>query len=344
MNENINIFNNDCLEEMKNIEDKSIDLIFTDLPYGETNCSWDSCLDLDLMWKQFKRIRKDTTPIIFTCSTKFGYSLIESNKKEFRYDMIWIKGDTGYCCEKCNYEKKPKISKTGFLNSKRLPLKSHEMIYIFYKKCPSETYGNNIKKYHKHKFLENDNKRPTDTYKNNSDLYGKIDRPDFKRKNNESMYNPPLPNSIIKEDYNKSNTLYGEVDIPKYKNRKERKSCYNPPLPNSIIKENDIIDGDTYNTKHRKKPIIRSKPNQYETPLPNSILEISSQKGKHSTQKPTQLSDFFIKYYSNENDIVLDCCMGSGSTGLSCKNLNRRFIGIEKNEEIFNIAKDRLNH
>ena len=308
MNENINIFNNDCLEEMKNIEDKSIDLIFTDLPYGETNCSWDSCLDLDLMWKQFKRIRKDTTPIIFTCSTKFGYSLIESNKKEFRYDMIWIKGDTGYCCEKCNYEKKPKISKTGFLNSKRLPLKSHEMIYIFYKKCPSETYGNNIKKYHKHKFLENDNKRPTDTYKNNSDLYGKIDRPDFKRKNNESMYNPPLPNSILKEDNKDYDTLYGNINIPKHKeDKKNDRSRWNPPLP-------------------------------------NSILEISSQKGKHSTQKPTQLSDFFIKYYSNENDIVLDCCMGSGSTGLSCKNLNRRFIGIEKNEEIFNIAKDRLNH
>ncbi len=82
----------------------------------------------------------------------------------------------------------------------------------------------------------------------------------------------------------------------------------------------------------------------YKPPLPNSILEIKSQKGKHSTQKPTQLSDFFIKYYSNENDLVLDCCMGSGSTGISCKNLNRRFIGIEKDEEIFNIAKDRLNH
>lgn len=345
---NIKLFNNDCLEEMKNIEDKSIDLIFTDLPYGETSCSWDSCIDLELMWKQFKRIRKDTTPIIFTCSTKFGYSLIESNKKEFRYDMVWIKGHTGYCCEKCNYEKKPKISKSGFLNSKRLPLKSHEMVYVFYKKCPSEVYGNNIKKYHKHKFLddkyidknnknkntlygkvkkqlehpreatynpplpnsiikEDDNKRPTDTYKNNSDIYGKIDRPDFKRKNNESMYDPPLPNSIIKEDNKDYDTLYGNINIPKHKeDKKNDRSRWNPPLP-------------------------------------NSILEIASQKGKHSTQKPTQLSDFFIKYYSNENDIVLDCCMGSGSTGLSCKNLNRRFIGIEKNEEIFNIAKDRLN-
>jgi len=96
----MDIFNNDCLEEMKNIEDKSIDLIFTDLPYGETSCKWDSCIDLELMWKQFKRIRKDTTPIIFTCSTKFGYSLIESNKKEFRYDLVWVKSSpVGFCVE-----------------------------------------------------------------------------------------------------------------------------------------------------------------------------------------------------------------------------------------------------
>jgi site-specific DNA-methyltransferase (adenine-specific) len=294
---NINIFNADCLEKMNDIEDKSIDLIFTDLPYTDSNfgkctsCKWDQPIDLELMWKQFKRIRKDTTPIIFTCSTKFGYSLIESNKKEFRYDYIFVKS-----------------SCTNFLNSKKMRLGKHELVYVFYKKCPTETYGNNIKKYHKHKFIDNDNKRPTDTYKNNSDLYGNIDRPDFKRKNNESMYSPPLPNSIIKED------IY---------NFKER-------VENGKLKQNDR------KLQNKDDPI-------YEPRLPNSVLEIKSEKGLHSTQKPVALSDFFIKYYSNENDIVLDCCMGSGTTGISCINLNRRFIGIEKNEEIFNIAKKRLN-
>ena len=279
-----NIYNNDCLEEMKNIKDKSIDLIFTDLPYGETNCKWDTPIDLDLMWKQFKRIRKDTTPIIFTCSTKFGYSLIESNKKEFRYDLVWVKS-----------------SPVGFLNAKRMPMKKHELVYVFYKKCPSEVYSNNIKKYHKHKYLDNNDNNII--YKSDSELYGKVDRPDFKNRKGESRYNPPLPNSIIKEDetiYKK--TLYG--DIKDIKNRPHI-TTYNPPLP-------------------------------------NSILEIKSQKGRHSTQKPTALSDFFIKYYSNEGDIVLDICMGSASTGISCLNLNRQFIGIEKDKDIFNIAKKRL--
>ncbi len=280
-----NIYNNDCLEEMKNIKDKSIDLIFTDLPYGETNCKWDSCIDLELMWKQFKRIRKDTTPIIFTCSTKFGYSLIESNKKEFRYDLVWVKS-----------------SPVGFLNAKRMPMKKHELVYVFYKKCPSEVYSNNIKKYHKHKYLDNNDNSKYDEKKDDS-LYGNVSYKHYTTQ----TYNPPLPNSIIKED------VY---------NFKER-------VDNGKLKKNDR------KLQNKDDPI-------YEPKLPNSILEIKSQKGKHSTQKPTALSDFFIKYYSNEGDIVLDCCMGSGTTGISCLNLNRQFIGIEKDKDIFNIAKKRL--
>ncbi len=278
---NIKIFNNDCLEELKNIEDKSIDLIFVDLPYGQTSCKWDSLIDLELLWKQYKRIRKDTTPIIFTCSTKFGYSLIESNKKEFRYDMVWIKS-----------------APVGFLNSKRMPMKKHEMVYVFYKNCPSETYGNNIKKYHKHKYL--DEEQNNFNTENENKVYGN----DLKyRARPAKLYEPGLPNSIIKEEtYN--NTIYGDIDMKDFKGR-------------------------------------NGEP-RYTPQLPNSILEIASQKKLHPTQKPTGLSDFFIKYYSNEGDIVLDNCMGSGSTGISCINLKRTFIGIEKDKEIFNIAKDRL--
>jgi site-specific DNA-methyltransferase (adenine-specific) len=240
----INIFNADCLEKMKDIKDKSISLIFTDLPWNATSCKWDCLIDLDLMWKEFKRVRKDTTPIVFCCSTKFGYSLIESNKKEFRYDMVWVKS-----------------SNLGFLNSSRMPMKKHEMVYIFYKKCPTETYGNNIKKYHKQKFID-------------------------------------------KEETKDSDSVYGDVKIK-------------PP---------------------------KTSGSRYETPLPNSVLEITSRRGKHSTMKPTELSDFFIKYYSNENDLVLDCCMGLASTGISCIKLNRRFIGIEKDKEIFKLAQERLKN
>jgi DNA modification methylase len=344
--DNIKLFNNDCLEEMKNIEDKSVDLIFTDLPYcGITNskkdseiaCKWNTPIDLDLMWKEFKRIRKDTTPIVFTCSTKFGYSLIESNKKEFRYDMVWIKGDTGYCCEKCNFEKKPKISKVGFLNSKRLPLKSHEMVYVFYKKCPSKTYGNNIKKYHKHKYLDIERNTKDNNHIKEGQIYNNGKAMNVISDGKGNQYDPPLPNSIIKEDKGQKGEVYGKL--------KKNGACerlYTPPLPNTIIKEYDNKKDSSYRL-NKVHAIYSVNTPYYDPPLPNSILEIASQKKKHSTQKPTGLSDFFIKYYSNEGDIVLDNCMGSGSTGISCINLNRKFIGIERDEEIFKVAKERLN-
>jgi len=83
--------------------------------------------------------------------------------------------------------------------------------------------------------------------------------------------------------------------------------------------------------------------NSYDPPLPHSLLEIKSTRGKHSTEKPVDLMKWVLKYYSKENDIVLDPTMGSGSMGVACKEMNRNFIGIEKDEEIFKVALDRIN-
>ena len=82
---------------------------------------------------------------------------------------------------------------------------------------------------------------------------------------------------------------------------------------------------------------------KYEPPLPNTMLEIKSTRGKHSTEKPVALMEYIFKYYSKEGDVILDPTMGSGSTGVACKNMNRNFIGIEMDEEIFKVAENRLN-
>lgn len=141
----LKLFNADCLEQMKSIPDNSVDLIICDLPYGclttgdtkkklmradrpdqpnnreggtMVGCDWDIKINLDLFWKQVKRIRKDDhTPCIHFCSTKFGYDLIKSNEKEFRYDMVWNK-----------------LYSVGFLSANKKPMSAHEMIYIFSKK------------------------------------------------------------------------------------------------------------------------------------------------------------------------------------------------------------------
>ena len=96
------LLNGDCLELLKELQPKSVDLVFCDLPYGQTNCQWDNKIDLNELWKQLKRVIKTNTPLFCTCSTKFGYELIKSNEKWFRYDLIWEK--TAPC---------------GFLNAKR---------------------------------------------------------------------------------------------------------------------------------------------------------------------------------------------------------------------------------
>ena len=210
-----------------------------------------------------------------------------------------------------------------------MPLKKHEMVYVFYRKLPYYDLSS-----HKHKILK---ERKTIDYKNDSFIYGKIDRPDHMRKNGESSYDPPLPKTELYSSENK------EEPRELYRNEGGQ---YDPPLPNSVIKD------DVYNATERfdngklyKNPRHLQKGDEpiYDPPLPNSLLEIKTEKGKHATQKPCELIKWCLKYYSKEGDIILDPTMGSGSTGVACKNMNRNFIGIEKDFKIFKIAEERIN-
>jgi site-specific DNA-methyltransferase (adenine-specific) len=143
-----NIYNADCLEKMKDLSANSIDLIICDLPYGcltggggqektrrrfvegkdtgtlitqsegvIAGCAWDIKIDLEKFWEQVKRIRKNEhSPTIHFCTTKFGIDLIKSNEREFRYDLVWTKTNA-----------------VGFLSANKMPLRSHEMMYVFSK-------------------------------------------------------------------------------------------------------------------------------------------------------------------------------------------------------------------
>ena len=110
----------DCLELMKDIPNGSIDMILCDLPYGTTQNKWDVIIPLDKLWEQYERIIKDNGMICLTSAEPFTSTLITSNKKLFKYDLIWDK----------------KLS-SGFLNAKRMPLRRHEQILCFYKKLPT---------------------------------------------------------------------------------------------------------------------------------------------------------------------------------------------------------------
>lgn len=145
----------DCLSEMNKIPDESVDLIFTDLPYGTTNCSWDSLIDLDLLWNQYKRVRKDNTAIVLFAQTPFDKVLGVSNISELRYEWIW-----------------EKTQATGHLNSKKMPMKAHENVLVFYKNLP--TY--NPQKTNGHVRKVSLSKHKENTESNQSDIYHKSDR------------------------------------------------------------------------------------------------------------------------------------------------------------------------
>ena len=248
----MNLINGDCLNELKNIEDNSIDLCILDLPYGTTSCKWDNKIELDKLWIELKRVGKNNTPFFFFCDYRFSIELYNSNPKWFRYDLCWYK--TNSCC--------------NHLNSGKMPMRNHELILVFYNKLP--TYNKN--EYHKKITEVNFDKDKNDECKG---IYGK----------------------------NGSNSV----------NRKHCGVIYDIPLPRTIL----------------------------EYPIENKS---SPKKRFHQTQKPQNILEWIIKYYSNENNTILDPTMGSGSTGIACKTLNRKFIGIEMDDDIFEIAKNRIEN
>ena len=234
----VNLMKGDCLEMMKSIPDGSVDLILTDPPYGTTQCKWDSVIPFEPMWAELKRVIKPNGAIVLFGAEPFSSLLRCSNIKDFKYDWVWEKSKA-----------------TGFLNSKRQPLRAHEIISVFYSKPPT--------------------------------------------------YTPQMTEGVA---YNKGvrkeqtqNDVYGSFDQVEVKSDGLR-------FPRSV---------------------------QY-------FKTAESEGGFHKTQKPVDLLEYLIKTYTQENETVLDFTFGSGSTGVACVNTNRSFIGVELDENYFNIAEKRI--
>lgn len=247
----IELIQGDCLEKMKDIPDKSVDAIICDLPYGTTACAWDSIINLDLLWCQYKRIIKPYKPIVLFASQPFTTRLISSNYDWFKYCWVWKKNRA-----------------TGHVHAKNRPMKLHEDICVF-------SEGNTL-------------------HINQSD----------KRM-------PYYPQGLTKlPEGTKRRTLNDSGDNAVMGKRNSHKASFwtHTGYPTSII---------TFDIEMNEKRF-------------------------HETQKPLLLCEYLIKTYTNETDLVLDNTMGSGTTGVACLETNRRFIGIEKDEKYFEIAKKRI--
>lgn len=147
------IYNDDCFNILPKLEKDSVDLVVVDLPYNQTACKWDNGIDLNKMWIELKRVCKPNTTFCFFTTTKYGVDLINSNPKWFRYDLVF-----------------EKTNAVGFLSANKMPLRIHEMIYIFGK--PSG--GKKI--YNAQKTLGKPYIKINNQPDNKECVYGKIDR------------------------------------------------------------------------------------------------------------------------------------------------------------------------
>ncbi|WP_428828517.1 DNA-methyltransferase [Bacillus altitudinis] len=226
------IYHRDCIEGMRMLPDKSVDMILCDLPYGTTRNKWDSIIPLDKLWDQYERIIKDNGAIVLTAQTPFDKILGASNLKLLKYEWIWKKNKA-----------------TGHLNAKKMPMKNHENILVFYKKLPT--------------------------------------------------YNPKM------------------VKGRPYKQKSGRQSSnYNSQM--QVVTENDGVR------------------------YPLTVQSFNGERGFHPTQKPVELFEYLIETYTNEGEVVLDNCIGSGTTAVAANQLNRNFIGFETESEYIKIANQRL--
>lgn len=231
----------DCLELMKDLPDKSVDIILCDLPYGTTACKWDTIIPFEPLWEQYERVIKDNGAIVLTASQPFTTKLINSNMGKFKYTLVWDKVGIS----------NPMLAKKQFL-------RTHEDVCVFYNKQP--------------------------------------------------VYNPQMEQGV--------------------KWSRGGKKTH----------ETETLGG---------VKLINNGSDKTNLKYPKSILRFSNAdktKNIHPTQKPVALFEYLIKTYTNEGDTVLDNCMGSGTTGVACKNLNREFIGMELDEGYFDIAKERIEN
>ena len=240
---NIKLLHGDCLELLKTISDKSIDLVLTDPPYGTTTCKWDTVIPFEPMWAQIKRVIKSNGAICLFGHELFTAAMLLSNTSMYRYSLVW---------------KKSRVHR--FAQAKNRFLNTHEDIAVF----SSGTCASNSSLKMKY-------------YPQGLEPFGKT----------------------VKDTSHKNGHRTGRKQLPDYF--------------------------------------------QEFTNYPKSILEFKSEmKTMHPTQKPVPLLEYLIKSYTLEGETVLDFTMGSGSTGVAAKNLNRNFIGIEKDLTYYDIATKRI--
>jgi hypothetical protein len=229
----IRLIHGDCLEAMRQLPDRSVDMVLCDLPYGLTPCPWDSPIAPGPLWEHYRRLIRGSGAIVLTAAQPFTSALVLSNPRWFRYGWVWEKS-TG----------------TGYLDARRRPLRCHEDVLVFSRGRPP--------------------------------YYPQM---------------TPAKRRVIRRG-----------DSP------------------AIYRGSGRITSDNGGLAY-----------------PRSVLYVPREPaGLHPTQKPVALFEYLVRTYTRPGELVLDNCLGSGTTAAACLNSGRRCIGIESDEGFYAIARARI--
>ena len=326
----INLIQGDCIIESNKIQSESVDLILTDLPFGtmkgldaepirsdnyknyvagggyKKGYEWDAVIDPKKIYDIANRILRKNGKMVLFCQEPFTRLLLNeiTSGLKFNYRAIWLKNDFANC-----------------LFVKKAMVNYYEDILILTKINPKNNYYNSdyIRDY-----FQNERKKTTLSYKEiNEKCFGSASNGGGMASNiltsykkgwsfpSKEKYEALQKIDICKEDYYKLKEIYYDL-------RSTYLDIENDKYPNVF----NLWQGQKYKS---------------------NILEYKKDyDGLHPTQKPILLLEDLIKTFSNEKDLVVDLTMGSGSTGVACINTNRNFIGIEKDENYFNVSKKRV--
>lgn len=322
------LLHGDCMELLPQIPDKTVDLILCDLPYGTTDCAWDKTLPMESLWKEYRRLLRPNGVAALFAAQPFTTELINSNRAEFRYCWYWLKNMA-----------------TGFAFARYQPMRKIEEVVIFVCNVPGKNNAGHhkaLRAYMQEQLQASGHNRASinkmlgntmaSHYFTNGGQFSLPPREQWERLQAETGYFSRAWEDV-REEYQAELGQHGGG--PQIYNPQGLQIVKNPkPKRRKAIKRDSIYDFDTLMQEYTPKY----------SGYPVNVLQFNTERGLHPTQKPVPLLEYLVKTYTHEGGTVLDNCMGSGSTGVACVRTGRQFIGIEKDPQYFQIARERIEN
>lgn len=323
------LYHGECVAVMEKLakEGIKVDAVICDPPYGvfgsnkdSKELCWDNIIEFDEMWEKInKLLKRQNANVILFGDDNFTHKLRNSNEQGYRYQIIWNKLTAGLG-----------------LYAKHQPLKQIEYISVFGNPF---NYDNNIKKYHYDLYLSSGK-----TKKELASLFGVCHTSNHFL---EANGNGKCLKKLNEKEYGILLGLIGNgFETMTYE---EYLSFWKPPTYNPQMTKREKPSrngrGGGYLNEDKLNIKLKNNSNEIRTEnYPTNIIDFKkvTSNAEHPTQKPVELMEYLVKTYTNEGDVVLDFTMGSGTTGVACKNTKRNFIGIELDEKYFEIAKRRM--